>query len=158
MLPITVTINAPELVSALCTLAEALNGKGIPAMTPAPAAPVQQPIQQLVTPAPAAPMAPANVQQPVQQPMMPAAPAAPMQQPMMPVAPAAPLAPAPVPTTAPTYTMEQLAVAATQLVDAGRRNDVVTLLGQFGAQSVMTLPKEQYGNFATALRQMGAQI
>ncbi|MFZ5645787.1 MAG: hypothetical protein ACOY46_19700 [Bacillota bacterium] len=156
MSQITVTINAPELVSALRTLAEALNGKGIPAMTPAPAAPVQQPMQQPVTPAPAAPMAPANVQQPVQQPTMPAAPAAPMQQPMMPAA--APLAPAPVPTTAPTYTMEQLAVAATQLVDAGRRNDVVTLLGQFGAQSVMTLPKEQYGNFATALRQMGVQI
>ncbi len=66
--------------------------------------------------------------------------------------------PAPVPTTQQTYTMEQLAVAATQLVDAGRREELVGLLGQFGVQALTALPKEQYGAFATALRQMGAKL
>ncbi|MPN41310.1 hypothetical protein SDC9_188853 [bioreactor metagenome] len=54
--------------------------------------------------------------------------------------------------------MEQLAVAATQLVDAGRRQELVNLLTSFGVQALTTLPKEQYGNFATQLRAMGAKI
>lgn len=62
------------------------------------------------------------------------------------------------PTSAVAYTMEQLAVAATQLSDAGRRQDLVNLLGQFGVQALTALPKERYGEFATALRQMGAKI
>ena len=67
-------------------------------------------------------------------------------------------APATVPTMAQTYTMEQLAVAATQLVDAGRRTELVSLLGSFGVQALTVLPKEQYGNFATQLRTIGAKI
>lgn len=76
-------------------------------------------------------------------------------------APTQPSAPAPapaVPTTAQTYTKDQLAVAATQLVDAGRREELVQLLSQFGVSALTQLPKEQYGAFATALRQMGAKI
>ncbi|MEW6663038.1 MAG: hypothetical protein ACOY9Y_02260 [Bacillota bacterium] len=72
-------------------------------------------------------------------------------------------APAPVPvsgvpTTPQTYTMEQLAVAATQLVDAGRRAELVSLLASFGVQALTALPKEHYGTFATQLRAMGAKI
>lgn len=63
-----------------------------------------------------------------------------------------------VPTVQTTYTMEQLAVAATPLMDAGRHAEVVQLLQQFGAQALTQLPKERYGDFATALRSMGAQI
>ena len=63
-----------------------------------------------------------------------------------------------VPTSSTTYSMEQLAVAATQLVDAGRRNELVELLGQFGVQALTALPKEQYGNFATKIREMGAKL
>lgn len=63
-----------------------------------------------------------------------------------------------VPVQAQTYSMEQLAVAATQLVDAGRRTELVGLLQQFGVQALTALPKEQYGNFATQLRSMGAKI
>ena len=91
------------------------------------------------------------------------APAAPvMQQPAALVqmaAPAqAPIMGAAIPVAAPTYSMEQLAVAATQLVDAGRRQELVNLLAQFGVQALTALPKEQYGNFATQLRAMGAKI
>jgi hypothetical protein len=63
-----------------------------------------------------------------------------------------------VPTTVQGYTMEQLAVAATQLVDAGRRTELVSLLSSFGVQALTALPKEQYGAFATQLRSLGAKI
>jgi len=63
-----------------------------------------------------------------------------------------------VPTTVQTYTMEQLAVAATQIVDAGRRTELVGLLSSFGVQALTALPKEQYGAFATQLRALGAKI
>jgi len=54
--------------------------------------------------------------------------------------------------------MEQLAVAATQLMDAGKRDELLALLGTFGIQALTTLPKEQYGTFATKLREKGAKI
>jgi hypothetical protein len=63
-----------------------------------------------------------------------------------------------VPTTAPTYTMDHLAVAATQLMDAGKRNELVQLLASFGVQALTGLPKEAYGAFATKLREMGAKL
>jgi len=158
---ITVEIKAPELATAILALAEAL--KGTSPVTPAlssQVAPVpesqqvnqpiaQQPINQPIYQAPPV-QQPANVvpiqQAPVQQPMQQQAP---MQQPPI---------QQPVPTTAPTYSMEQLAVAATQLMDAGRQADLIGLLGAFGAQSMMQLPKDQYGNFATKLRELGVNI
>jgi hypothetical protein len=63
-----------------------------------------------------------------------------------------------VPTSTQTYTMEQLALAATQLVDAGRRSELVSLLETFGVQALTALPKEQYGAFATQLRGLGAKL
>lgn len=76
-----------------------------------------------------------------------------------PVTPAPPEPPAaPLPTTAPTYTQEQIALAAAQIMDAGRQADLIALLGQFGVQAVTQLPAEQYGAFATSLRSMGARI
>lgn len=63
-----------------------------------------------------------------------------------------------VPTSNRTYTMQQLAVAATQLVDAGRRSELVGLLNSFGVQAMTALPREQYGAFATQLRAFGAKI
>lgn len=63
-----------------------------------------------------------------------------------------------VPTSTTSYTIDQLSVAATQLVDAGRRADLVGLLSSFGVASLTELPKEHYGNFATQLRAMGAKI
>ncbi|MMZ69739.1 hypothetical protein D1872_326350 [compost metagenome] len=81
-----------------------------------------------------------------------------MQPPVQQQAPVQQPQPQAVPTSAPTYTMEQLAVAATQIVDAGRRNELVQLLSAFGVQALTALPKEQYGAFATKLREMGAKI
>lgn len=109
----------------------------------APAAPVAVPT------APAAvPTAPASV--PVVPAAVPTTPAS------VPVAPAA--APAAVPTSAPSYSLDDLARAAMTLMDVGRQGELQQLLQQFNVAALPMLPKEQYGAFATALRGMGAQI
>lgn len=84
---------------------------------------------------------------PVQQP----APAAPAPSPAAPVQQA-------VPTTAPSYTREDLSRAAITLMDKGQQAQLQQLVQSFGVNSLMELPPEQYGNFATALRGMGAEI
>ncbi len=63
-----------------------------------------------------------------------------------------------VPNSAQSYTMDKLAVAATQIVDAGHQAELVSLLNSFGVQALTALPKEQYGAFATQLRSLGAKI
>ena len=64
----------------------------------------------------------------------------------------------PLPTVTQSYTLEQLAVAATPLADGGQREALVGLLASFGVQALTQLPKEHYGNFATQLRAMGAKL
>lgn len=92
-----------------------------------------------------------------------AAPDAPAMMPTEPPTPAAPpVPPIPqtpaVPTSEPTYTAEELQVAAVTLVDKGMMTQLQELLQQFGVNALPELPKEKYGAFATALRGMGAQI
>ena len=69
-----------------------------------------------------------------------------------------PVQPAPVQTTAPSYTPDDLARAAMTLMDSGRQGDLINLLAQFGADTLTHLQPEQYGAFATALRGLGAPI
>lgn len=109
-------------------------------------APVSQPM-----PAPLAPPA-----QPAAIPVAPPQPTAPAT--LAPQQPEAPATPAPLPTASTSYSMDQLAVAATQLMDAGKRNELLQLLASFGVNALTELPKEQYGNFATQLRGLGAKI
>lgn len=63
-----------------------------------------------------------------------------------------------VPTTTTGYTLDDLARAAMTLMDAGRQQELLGLLSQFGVDSLPALPQTQYGAFATTLRGMGAQI
>jgi len=167
---LTITIKAPELAHALETLAIAIGctvdkigvGEAITeAVTQAPSVQVVQPPIQQTVPQIVQTMLQAPVQtQPLQQ--APIIPQQPMQQQQVQQAPIynAPILQqnATVPTQAQTYTMDQLAVAATQLMDAGKRNDLINLLGQFNVPALTALPKDQYGAFATALRGMGAKI
>ena len=69
-----------------------------------------------------------------------------------------PVQQAPVQTTAPSYTADDLARAAMTLMDSGRQGDLINLLAQFGTEALTQLPQEQYGAFATALRGLGAPI
>lgn len=68
------------------------------------------------------------------------------------------VSPVPTATANPTYSMEQLAVAATGLIDAGKMQDVQNTLAALGAQTLMDLPQEKYGEFASAIKAIGAVI
>lgn len=110
-------------------------------------APAVPPVQPVAQPAPAAPVqqAPVSPQQPPAQPT-------PVQQP-------APT-PQPLPTTAVAqeYTQDQISVAMAGLVSQGKQPEIVALIQSFGVNSLVELPKEQYGTLAVKLREMGAQI
>jgi hypothetical protein len=85
------------------------------------------------------------VDQPLQQPVQ-----QPMQQPVQ--------QPAGIPTSDVNYTFDQLAVAATQVNDMGKRDALVAMLNRFGVPSMTQLPKEMYGAFANELRVLGAKL
>lgn len=62
--------------------------------------------------------------------------------------------------TAPTYSMAQIAKAGADLIsqNPGLLPQVNALLSQYGVQAVTEVKPEDYGAFATALRGMGAKI
>lgn len=150
-----IKIEAPDLAAAICKLAAAIAPHDINTLTPD--APRGIPAAATVTPvadsAPAAPVNPtpehvAPVAAPVAAPV-------PTEQPA-----AAPVAhaPAAVPVTAPTYTVDQIARAGASLVDAGKMEQLLTLLARYGVAAVTQLQPDQFGAFATELRALGAQI
>lgn len=162
MFELKITIGTtPELSAALSWLADALTGK-------APVAPSSivtidgQPIAQAPADQPAPAPVPVNTQ--------PAPAPVPMAQPA-----AAPTVPNPVPIAqptaapnpvpiaqpaAPTYTKEQVAAAGAALIqrDHSKVTELQALLTQFGTPYINALPDEHLGAFATALRQLGADI
>ena len=89
------------------------------------------------TPAPAAPANPTAAPAPV---------TAPTPAPVVPV------------TAAPTYTLDQIATAGAALVNAGKMEQLLALLGKYGIQAITQLKAEQFGQFVTELRGLGAQI
>lgn len=105
-----------------------------------PVAPVQSaPVTPVAQPAPATPVQTTPAAQTV---------------PVTPVQPAT----SPVPTTERTYSLDELANAAMTLMDKGMQNQLQELLASYGVEALPALPREMYGNFATALRGMGANI
>ena len=96
---------------------------------------------------------PQDTPAPVATPTPAPAPAAPAQT----VAPTNPAPTVPV-TTAPTYTLDQIAKAGASLVDAGKMEQLLALLAKYGVQAVTQLQPDQYGVFATELRTLGAQL
>lgn len=62
------------------------------------------------------------------------------------------------PVSSPSYTLEDLASAAMPLMERGMMAQLQELLAGYGVEDLPSLPAEHYGNFATALRGMGAQI
>lgn len=144
-----------ELIVAANNLASALGVKNN-----APTQ-IQQPAQQF------APAQPPNQMPTYQQPGQAPAYQQPMQQApvqtSIPVQQSAPMQAPPtgqVPTshTAQGFTQDQLAIAMTALCDAGKYDAVMGTLRQFGAETLMQVPKEQYAALATMLRGAGANI
>lgn len=169
---IHVNISCPDLVQVAAALTKCF-GHRAPAPVEQPAAATA--VKAAAAPAPApAPTAPA-VPTPPTAPSFSAPPAGPAVMPAptapapvsMPVAPApaiedfAQAAPPKVPlAAAPEYTLDQLARAGASLMSLGpdKAQAAQALLQQFGIATVMALPRERYGEFATALRGLGASI
>lgn len=145
MTEVKITITAPELANAINNLAAALAGK-TSLDNPDKSVQTEQNVMQYNPVTPVAPVsAPAQVTNIVTPPAQSPAPAA--QTPTNTV-----------PTGAPQYTMDMLAVAGTALIDAGRMGELCGLLAKYGVESVTALNPAQYGAFATDLRALGAQI
>lgn len=146
---ITVNVTGLDnLANAIFALANAAgNSKEETQIDAAKVAPVvQQTVVPTETVAPAATTVPST---PAVQPV----PAAPVAQNA-----ASAVNPVPTATATPIYSMEQLAVAATGLIDAGKMQDVQNTLASLGAQTLMDLPQEKYGEFASAIKAIGAVI
>lgn len=163
MMEMKITVEAPDLAASIIKLAEAIaSGPDPNLLTPDEPRPVAS---YPTTPAPAvappvAPVSPAPVT-PTATPTPAPAPAvaapAPTAGPVS-VAPGNTPAPAVPVTTAPAYTLDQISRAGASLVDAGKMQQLLELLGRYGVQAVTQLQPEQYGTFATELRALGAQI
>lgn len=111
-------------------------------------------VQQLHQQAPTTQTGQAPAVPPVQTAAQPA-PAAPVQQPPVTPPPAQPL---PTIAVAQEYTQDQISVAMAGLVSHGKQPEIMALIQGFGVNSLVELPKEQYGALAVKLREMGAQI
>lgn len=149
---VTIKISREALEEAVSVLRQFLNPQvsfdgaaAAPQMTvpqaTVPTSPVPPEAQQATPPA-----VPATV------------PTTPAATPAAPVVPAAPATVPAVPTAEHTYTAEELQVAAVTLVDKGMMTQLQSLLAQFGVSALPELPAAKYGEFATALRGLGAQI
>lgn len=154
MLEMKIKIEADAAVlKAIDKLTTALEKNAVnisvPQDAPAPVAPVAAPVT--MPPATVVPTQPTPA--PVATPTPAPAPAAPAQT----VAPTNPAPTVPV-TTAPTYTLDQIAKAGASLVDAGKMEQLLALLAKYGVQAVTQLQPDQYGVFATELRTLGAQL
>lgn len=111
---------------------------------PVPTTPVAaQPAAATPIAAPTTPAVPVTASTPT---------AAPATQPMAQPIAAVPTAPAKA------YTIAELQAASAPLIDAGRIADLQALMQSFGVISMTDIPEDRYGELATKLRELGAQI
>ena len=167
MMEMKITVEAPDLAASILKLAEAIaSGPDPDILTPDEPLPVASyPTAPAPAPAPAAPVSPAPVT-PTQTPTP--APAPPVAAPSHAPAPTAgqtsaapgntPAPTVPVAGAPPSHPLDQISRAGASLVDAGKMQHLLELLGRYGVQAVTQLQPEQYGAFATELRALGAQI
>lgn len=135
MLEMNITITAAGLEAAINNLATAIGGNAAANKAETTAMTTDQ-----TTPtAPSIPVVPT----------MPTPPA---------VQPSVPVNPTPIPTSAPQYTFDMISTAGSALIDAGKIDQLVMLLGKFGVQSLTDLNPESYGAVANELRALGAKI
>lgn len=135
MLEMNITITAAGLEAAINNLATAIGGNAAANKAETTATTTDQ-----TTPtAPSIPVVPT----------MPAPPA---------VQHSVPVNPTPIPTSAPQYTFDMISTAGSALIDAGKMDQLVMLLGKFGVQSLTDLNPESYGAVANELRALGAKI
>ena len=158
---ITVTVNAPELAGAITKLALAIEGAALnkngEVTIPAGTTTTVQSVEQVVQPTTVAPVAPQQTA-PAPQPQ---AQTIPMPQPTAPVP--QPQAPTPAQQTTAqpqqkALTLNDIATAGAGLVDQGKMQQVIELLGKYGVQAITQLQPTQFDAFAGELRALGAAI
>lgn len=159
---INVRVEVPGLellAQAVMALASQSGGIKAPENTMASAVPAQA--VQTTPSVPTVPTVPAQAVQTA--PSAQALPTAPV--PQVPVAAQPTVTPAqntgaPIPTTAVpvTHTMDELAVAASQLVNMGKQPRLFEILHGFGVNSLMELPQEKYAAFAGCLKAEGVKF
>lgn len=139
-----------ELLSAMSTAPAKTTSKAktkhaTEAPAPAPTAPpvTAQPAAATPIAAPTTPAVPVTASTPT---------AAPATQPTAQPIAAVPTAPAK------KYTIAELQAASAPLIDAGRIADLQALMQSFGVISMTDIPEDRYGELATKLRELGAQI
>lgn len=166
MMEMKITVEAPDLAASILKLAEAIASGPDPALlipdeplpvsaypaTPAAAPVSPAPVNPTPGPAPTT-AAPVAAPSPSPTPVTNAPTAGPTS-----AAPGNTPAPAVPVTGVPAYTLDQISRAGASLVDAGKMQQLLELLGRYGVQAVTQLKPEQYGAFATELRGLGAQI
>lgn len=146
MLEIKVQLSATDdLIAAVRNLAAALDGENLKPAAKAGASAASAPIAQPATPVTPVNPTPAQVTQPTATPAT------------MPTIAETTAAPA-VPTSAPQYTLDMIATAGSALIDAGKMDQLMGLLGKFGVASLTELAPESYGAVANELRALGAAI
>ncbi len=173
MMEMKITVEAPDLAASILKLAEAIASGPDPALlipdeplpvSAYPATPVAAPVAPVAAPVSPAPVNPTPGPAPTT--AAPVAAPSPSPTPVTNAPTAGPTSAAPgntpAPTVpvagAPTYTLDQISRAGASLVDAGKMQQLLELLGRYGVQAVTQLQPEQYGTFATELRALGAQI
>lgn len=149
---ITVTVNAPELAGAITKLALAIEGAALnkngEVTNPVGTTATVQSVEQVVQPTTVAPVAPQQTA-PAPQPQAQTIP--------MPQAPT----PAQQTTAQPqqkALTLNDIATAGAGLVDQGKMQQVIELLGKYGVQAITQLQPTQFDAFAGELRALGAAI
>lgn len=173
MMEMKITVEAPDLAASILKLAEAIASGPDPALlipdeplpvSAYPATPAAAPVAPVAAPVSPAPVNPTPGPAPTT--AAPVAAPSPSPTPVTNAPTAGPTSAAPgntpapaVPVAgAPTYTLDQISRAGASLVDAGKMQQLLELLGRYGVQAVTQLKPEQYGAFATELRGLGAQI
>lgn len=173
MMEMKITVEAPDLAASILKLAEAIASGPDPALlipdeplpvSAYPATPAAAPVAPVAAPVGPAPVNPTPGPAPTT--AAPVAAPSPSPTPVTNATTAGPTSAAPgntpapaVPVTgAPAYTLDQISRAGASLVDAGKMQQLLELLGRYGVQAVTQLKPEQYGAFATELRALGAQI
>ena len=163
MLEIKIVLEAAELSAAMQRLAEALEGRGLPApQPPQEPNPKGTAVQEPKPKGTAAQATTAARENPT------TAPAPAQTAPTTGTAAHTP-APDPAPTTAaptapaeddaaPVPSIADIAKAGAALVNNGRRDDLIALLARHGVQAVTQLKPDQLPAVAADLRAMGAQI
>lgn len=132
---LTITIEAPALTEALRRLSDAQLNRQLASDFIAESAARDQAAAPVPVPAPSAPAQTGLAHQEAPTPAVPLS-------------------------TAPSFTLEQVAKAGSDLLSAQpeKMPELLALLEQYGVRAVADLPADRLGAFATALRGLGAKL